>query len=63
MRHHHVIIKLLRVIYITAILAWVILGCIFQIATSTAGIAVLEVIMVTGFGSWILQNYCEWRWE
>lgn len=63
MRHHHVIVKLLRVIYITAILAWVILGCIFQIATSTAGIAVLEVIMVTGFGAWIAQSYCEWRWQ
>ena len=63
MRHHHVIVKLLRVIYITAILAWVILGCVFRVATSTAGIVVLEAIMVTGFGAWIAQNYCEWRWQ
>ena len=57
------VITLLQIIYMSAILAWIILGCVFQIATSTAGIAVLEMIMVIGFGSWILQNYCEWRWE
>lgn len=58
-----VVITLLQIIYVSAILAWVILGCIFQIATSRAGIAALEMIMVTGFCAWILQNYCEWRWE
>ena len=58
-----VVITLLQIIYVSAILAWIILGCIFQIATSRAGIAVLDMIMVTGFGAWIAQNYCEWRWE
>lgn len=58
-----VVITLLQLIYVSAILAWIILGCIFQIATSRAGIAVLEAIMVTGFGAWIAQNYCEWRWQ
>lgn len=57
------VIALLEIIYMGAILACIILGCVFQIATSTAGIAVLEVIGIVGFGSWILQNYCEWRWE
>lgn len=55
------VITSLEIIYVTAIIAWIILGCVFQVATSTAGIAVLEVIMVAGFGAWILQNYCEWR--
>lgn len=58
-----VIITLLKITYVAAILAWIILGCVFQVATSTAGIAVLEVIMVAGFGAWILQNYYEWRWD
>lgn len=53
----------MKAIYLSAILAWGILGCVFQVATSTAGIAVLEAIMVTGFGSWIFQNYLEWRWD
>lgn len=57
------IVTIMKAIYLSAILAWVILGCIFQIATSRAGIAVLEAIMVTGFGAWIAQNYCEWRWQ
>lgn len=57
------VITLLKTTYVAAILAWVILGCGLQIATSRAGIAVLEAIMVIGFGSWILQNYCEWRWD
>ena len=60
---HKVVIALLEIIYVAAILAWIILGCVFQIGTSRAGIAVLEVIGIVGFGSWILQNYCEWRWE
>ncbi len=58
-----VIIILLRAAYIAAIIAWFILACIFQIAQTKAGIAVLEAIMFVGFGAWILQNYCEWRWE
>ena len=58
-----VVITFLEIVYVAAILAWIILGCVFQIATSTAGIAVLEVIGIVGFGSWILQNYCEWRWN
>lgn len=57
------VIRLLTALYISAGAAWIILGCVFQVATSTAGIAVLEVIMVAGFGAWILQNYCEWRWD
>ena len=57
------VITCMEIIYVAAILAWIILGCVFQIATSRAGIAVLEVIGIVGFGSWILQNYCEWRWE
>lgn len=57
------VVTLLKITYVAAIIAWIILGCVFQIATSTAGIAVLEAIMVTGFGSWIFQNYLEWRWE
>lgn len=60
---HKVVIALLEIIYVAAIIAWIILGCVFQIATSRAGIAVLEMIMVTGFCAWILQNYCEWRWQ
>jgi len=60
---HKVVIALLEIIYVAAIIAWIILGCVFQIATSTAGIVVLEVIGIIGFGSWILQNYCEWRWQ
>lgn len=58
-----VVITLLEIIYVAAILAWIILGCIFQIATSRAGIAVLEVIGIVGFGAWIFQNYLEWRWN
>ena len=58
-----VIITSLKITYVSAILAWIILACIVQIATSRAGIAVLEAIMVTGFGAWIAQNYCEWRWQ
>lgn len=57
------VIALLEIIYVAAILTWIILGCVFQIATSTAGIAVLEVIGIVGFGAWIVQNYCEWRWK
>ena len=56
-----VVITFLEIVYVAAILAWIILGCVFQIATSTAGIAVLEVIGIVGFGSWIFQNYLEWR--
>ena len=56
------IITLLKITYVTAIIAWVILACVLRIADSTAGIAVLETIGIVGFGSWILQNYCEWRW-
>lgn len=55
------IITLLKITYVAAILAWIILGCVFQVAASTAGIAVLEVIGIVSFGSWILQNYCKWR--
>lgn len=58
-----VIITLLKITYVAAILAWIILGCVFQIATSRAGIAVLEVIGIVGFGVWIFQNYLEWRWN
>lgn len=58
-----VIITLLKITYVAAILAWIILGCVFQVATSRAGIAVLEVIGIVGFGAWIFQNYLEWRWN
>lgn len=58
-----VIITLLRATYIAAIIAWLILACIFRLAETKAGIAVLEAIMMAGFGAWFLQNYCEWRWE
>ena len=58
-----IIIAFLEIIYVASIIAWIILGCVFQVATSRAGIAVLEVIGIVGFGAWILQNYCEWRWE
>lgn len=58
-----IVITLLKITYVAAILAWIILGCVFQVATSRAGIAVLEVIGIVGFGAWIVQNYCEWRWE
>ena len=54
-----VIIILLKISYVAAILAWIILGCVFQIATSRAGIAALEAIVILGFGAWILQNYLE----
>lgn len=54
---------LLRATYIAAIVAWLILACAFRIAETKAGIAVLEAIMIAGFGAWFLQNYCEWRWE
>lgn len=60
---HNLILILLRAAYITAIIAWLILACAFQIAEIKGGIAVLEAIMFAGFGAWILQNYCEWRWE
>lgn len=56
-------VTLLRATYIAAIISWIILACIFRIAQTKAGIAVLEAIMMAGFGAWILQNYCEWRWE
>lgn len=56
-------ITLLRAAYIAAIVAWLILACVFQIAQTKVGIAVLEAIMFAGFGAWIAQNYCEWRWE
>lgn len=56
-------IILFRAAYIGAIIAWLILACIFRLAETKAGIAVLEAIMFAGFGAWILQNYCEWRWE
>ena len=60
---HNLILILLRAAYIAAIIAWLILACIFQIAQTKTGIAVLEAIMFAGFGAWIAQNYCEWRWE
>ena len=56
-------ITLLRATYIAAVAAWFILACGFKIAETKAGIAVLDVVMFAGFGAWILQNYCEWRWE
>lgn len=56
-------VTLLRAAYIASIIAWLILACIFRLAETKAGIAVLEAIMFAGFGAWILQNYCEWRWE
>lgn len=56
-------IILLRTVYISAIIAWLFLACVLRIADSTAGIAALEVIGMIGFGSWLLQNYFEWRWE
>ena len=56
-------IILLKTIYISAIIVWFFLACVLRIATSTAGIAALEVLGMIGFGSWILQNYFEWRWE
>ena len=59
----NVVIPLLRIIYVAAILAWIILACIFRIAETKDGIAVLEAIMIAGFGIWLIQNYCEWRWE
>ena len=57
------VIILLRTVYISAIIAWFFLACVLQIADSTAGIAVLEMIMVIGFGAWIAQNYYKWRWS
>ena len=57
------VIAFLEIIYVASIIAWIILGCVFQIATSRAGIAVLEVIGIVGFGAWIFQNYLEWRWN
>lgn len=60
---HNLILILLRAAYIAAIVAWLILACVFRIAETKAGIAVLEAIMMAGFGAWFLQNYCEWRWE
>lgn len=56
-------VTLLRATYIAAIIAWLILACIFRIAQTKAGIAVLEAIMFAGFGAWILQNYYDWRLE
>lgn len=56
-------VPLLRVIYIAAIISWIILACVFRLAETKAGIAVLEAIMMAGFGAWIAQNYCDWRLE
>ena len=56
-------ITLLRATYIAAVAAWFILACGLRIAETKVGIATLDVIMFIGFGSWILQNYCERRWE
>lgn len=57
------LIILLRTVYISAIIVWFFLACVLRIAISTAGIAALEVIGMIGFGSWLLQNYFEWRCE
>ena len=56
-------VPLLRATYIAAIIAWIILACAFQIAEIKGGIAVLEAIMMAGFGAWFLQNYYDWRLE
>ncbi len=58
-----IILTLLRAAYIAAIIAWLILASIFRLAETKTGIAVLEAIMIAGFGAWIAQNYCKWRWE
>ena len=57
------VIRLLTALYISAGAAWIFLGCVLQIATSWVGMAALEISGFIGFGAWILQNYCEWRWE
>ena len=56
-------ITLLRATYIAAVAAWLILACGLRIAETKAGIATLDMVGLVGFGAWILQNYCEWRWE
>lgn len=57
------VVKGLKIAYAVVAIIWFFLACVLRIADSAAGIAVLEVVGIVGFGSWILQNYCEWRWN
>lgn len=51
--------KALKTIYVSAIPIWFILACVFQVATSKAGMALLIVIMLLGLYAWIMKNYLE----
>lgn len=49
--------KALKTIYVSAIPIWFILSCVFQVATSKAGMTLLIVIMLLGLYAWIMKNY------
>ena len=57
------VVEALKAIYIVAAVSWFFLACVQRIAGTSSGIAALNLIMLIGFGAWILQNYFQWRWE